>query len=294
MAAALTNRSGNAATPPAGTEAELMRPRIGLILSLTVSVAAFAAQCLSPSPAAANAAPAVEIRFTPRPPGGEWAVAETANFRIFHNETREVAEKAARLLEASRVAACAKWFGEPEPTWTPRCDVYLYATAEDYSLATNQPPQVAGHSTIDSDGDRVTSRRIDVHCDDPNMFVGVLPHETTHVVLAGRFGVHRLPHWVDEGMAVLSEPRGRIDLHLNNLPRYRRDDALYPVGELMRSSDYPDDGRRMGAFYAESVSLVEFLCRYKHKGPRVFARFLRRSAQRLRDGPGSDLRHPRL
>lgn len=93
--------------------------------------------------------------------------------------------KRPRLLEASRVAACAKWFGEPEPTWTPRCDVYLYATAEDYSLATNQPPQVAGHSTIDSDGDRVTSRRIDVHCDDPNMFVGVLPHETTHVVLAG-------------------------------------------------------------------------------------------------------------
>ena len=208
-------------------------------------------------------------------------MAETANFRIFHNETREVAEKAARLVEASRAAACDKWFGEPAPTWEPRCDVYLYATAEDYSLATHQPPQVAGHSTINADGDRVVSRRIDVHCDEPNLFVGVLPHETTHVVLAGRFGVHRLPHWVDEGMAVLSEPRGRIDLHLNNLPRYRRDGDLYPVGELMQMDQYPDDGRRIGAFYAESVSLVEFLCRYKHKGPRAFARFLRAG---LRDG----------
>jgi hypothetical protein len=53
------------------------------------------------------------------------------------------------------------------------------------------------------------------------------------------------------------------------------------VAELMQMDGYPDDGRRIGAFYAESVSLVEFLSRYKHKGPEVFARFLRDG---LRDG----------
>ena len=94
------------------------------------------------------------------------------------------------------------------------------------------------------------------------------------MVLAGRFGAEPLPHWVDEGMAVLSEPRERIDLHLHNLPRHRFDGELYPVGELMQMGQYPDDGRRIGAFYAESVSLVEFLSGYKHKGPQVFARFL--------------------
>ena len=47
----------------------------------------------------------------------------------------------------------------------------------------------------------------------------------------------------------------------------------------MQMDQYPDDGRRIGAFYAESVSLVEFLCRYKHKG-----RGLRRSCAGLLDG----------
>ena len=49
----------------------------------------------------------------------------------------------------------------------------------------------------------------------------------------------------------------------------------------MQMDQYPRDGRRIGAFYAESVSLVEFLSGYEHKGPQVFARFLRDG---LRDG----------
>ena len=110
-----------------------------------------------------------------------------------------------------------------------------------------------------------------MHCDDPSAFVAILPHETTHVVLAGRFGDRRLPHWADEGMAVLSEPRERVELHLHNLPRHRRDDELFPVAELMQMDDYPD-GRRIGPFYAESVSLVSFLS--SRKGPAAFAHFL--------------------
>ena len=255
-----------------------MRSWTRFVLSLMLSIAAPAALPLS---ALHAAAPEVEVRHTAARSGEGWSVAETANFRIFHNQSREVAEKAARLLEATRSAASKKWFGEPAPTWNPPCDVYLYDTAEDYSLATHQPPQVAGHTTVRRERGRVVSRRIDVHCDDPNVFVGVLPHEATHAVLAGRFGDRDLPHWVDEGMAVLSEPRGRVDLHLQNLPRHRFAGELYPVGELLQMDQYPDDGRRIGAFYAESVSLVEFLSHYQRKGPEVFARFLRDG---LRDG----------
>ena len=61
------------------------------------------------------------------------------------------------------------------------------------------------------------------------MFIGVLPHEATHVVFAGRFGDRMLPHWADEGMAVLSEPRERIDLHLHNLPQHRVNGELFPL-----------------------------------------------------------------
>ena len=41
---------------------------------------------------------------------------------------------------------------------------------------------------------------MDLHCDDANMLVGVLPHETTHVVLAGRFGRHLVPRGSDQGV----------------------------------------------------------------------------------------------
>jgi hypothetical protein len=121
------------------------------------------------------------------------------------------------------------------------------------------------------EGSRVISRRIDVHCDDPNMCVGVLPHEVTHVVLAGHFPA-ALPRWADEGMAVLSEPRERIDRHLRNLPMHAEQGQLFHLGQLiMFDQKYPDP-QLIGPFYAQSVSLVEYLSQLR--GPKVFAQFM--------------------
>jgi hypothetical protein len=220
-----------------------------------------------------DAPAAVEVKHTARQAGQSWAVAETPNFRIFHNQSPELAEKAARLAEAARAAATKKWFGDAGLNWDPRCDVYLYATAQDYSKDRGVSADLPGHSTIQRErgSDHVFGRRIDLHCDDKNMLVGVLPHETTHVVLAGRFGPRDVPRWADEGMAVLSEPRDRIDLHLRNLPRHRSAGELFATGKLMRMNDYPEDRRLIGPFYAESVSLVEFLSK---DNPQVFSQFL--------------------
>jgi hypothetical protein len=118
----------------------------------------------------------------------------------------------------------------------------------------------------------VVVRRIDLRCDDPNLLVAVLPHETTHVVLAGQFGDIPVPRWADEGMAVLSEPRDRVERHLQNLTRCRQDGHLLGLRRLMQLENYPDP-QYLGAFYAQSVSLVDYLA--ADKGPQVFARFLR-------------------
>jgi hypothetical protein len=215
---------------------------------------------------------AIAVRHQPRGAGG-WAVAETVHFRVLHNQSRELAERVARIAESTRAAMTYKWFGDDGGTWNPRCDIFVHATGDDYSRANPGVPATSpGHSTIKTEGERVLVRRIDLHCDDPNMLPGVLPHETTHVVLAGRFGDKPVPRWADEGMAVLSEPRDRIERHLRNLPMHRRDRQLFSVGQLVQMNDYPDP-RYVGAFYAESVSVVEFLS--NEKGPRVFAQFLR-------------------
>ena len=212
---------------------------------------------------------AVEVKHTPRQ-GDRWGMAETMHFRVMHLQSREVGEKVARVAEAARLASARKWLGEPLAAWPTRCDIYVYNTAEDYARARNQSPQCPGHSTMPMEGDRVLSRRIDVHCDDPNYAIGVLPHEVTHVVLAGRFP-GPLPRWADEGMAVLSEPRDRVERHLRNLPNHAQQEQLFNIGQLMQLDNYPEPAR-VGAFYAQSVSLVDYLTNLR--GPVVFSQFL--------------------
>lgn len=208
-----------------------------------------------------------------------WQVAETTNFRVFHNQSRELAEKAAQVAERTRADVHRKWFSEPADTWGLKCDLYLHATGADYSRATGVPAGSPGHSTLRSEGPRMLVRRIDLHCDNPDMLTAVLPHEATHVVLAGKFGEQPLPRWADEGMAVLTEPREKIERHLRTLSQHRQERQLFALRELMeqtyyqpRQDQYPDP-RRIGPFYAQSVSLVEYLASLK--GPQVFSQFLR-------------------
>lgn len=213
----------------------------------------------------------VAVKHTPRH-GNGWAMAETANFRFFHALGEEEIEKLARVAESTRVVMNRKWFGDDGADWSPRCDVYVHATSAAYAKATGAPAAAPGHSTLSLDAGRVVSRRIDLRADNPNLAAADLPHETTHVVLAGGFGKHHVPRWADEGMAVLSEPRERVDLHFQNLSVYDREGTVFRLGELMQMGDYPE-ARRISAFYSQSVSVVGFLC--QKKDPVTFTRFLR-------------------
>lgn len=223
------------------------------------------------APGAGDAGPAIQVRHGERTADG-WSIAESANFRIYHNQPRDSVERAAEAAERARVEMSRKWLGDVDPTWSPRCDLYLHATGQDYSRATSVPASSPGHSTLRTEGSRVVFRRIDLHCDDPNLLTAVLPHETTHVVLAGKFGDQPVPRWADEGMAVLAEPRDRVERYLRNLPRHRADGQLFALHQLLQLNDYPEP-RRVGAFYAQSVSLVEFLA--GERGPLTFTRFVR-------------------
>jgi hypothetical protein len=207
-----------------------------------------------------------------------WYIAETENFRIFHNQPRDLVHKVALAAEQTRLAMNRKWFGSAGEAWNPKCSLYLHDDGKQYARSTGVPANSPGHSRIETEGERVVSRRIDVHCDNPTMLKAVLPHETTHVVVAGKFGKGPVPRWADEGMAVLTEPADKIALHLKNLARFQKDGQLFSTRELMQLSDYPQP-RRVGVFYAQSVSLVDYLT--KKRGAVVFSQFLREA---LRDG----------
>jgi hypothetical protein len=206
-----------------------------------------------------------------------WFVGETANFLVYHVQSPDLARKTAEIAEQTRTRMYNKWFGRVASDWNPKCQIFLYPTSQDYCRATGVPGGSPGHSSFNLDGGRVMGRQIDLHCEDPdNMLSAVLPHETTHVVLAGNFGDHVVPRWVDEGVAVLTEPHEKVLRHLVKLPGFYRNRQLLEVGQLLRMDDYPDP-RYVDAFYAESVSVVEFLS--KEKGEQTFTQFVREGLQ---------------
>lgn len=212
-----------------------------------------------------------------------WLVSETANFRIFHKQDEAFAERVAGVAERTRLEMARKWFGSEAPVWTPRCELIVYPTGDDYRRMTGTRPfDSPGHAHIHSDKDneaRIVARWLHMRLDVSHMLETVLPHETTHVVLAGRFGAFKVPRWADEGIAVLSEPTYKIQQHHQNLVRAQQDGMLFGLKELMILENYPTEPRRISAFYAQSVALVEFLS--SQRGPTVFTTFVRDG---LRDG----------
>jgi hypothetical protein len=200
-----------------------------------------------------------------------WSVAESDNFRVFHKQDRELAEKVAQVAEQTRCEMGRKWFGE-DGEWPARCDLYLHPTAPDYSRATGKPANWTAHSTINLEGGRVVLRRIDLRGDDAELLSASLPHEATHVVLAGHFGTRHVPRWADEGMALLSEPGPKLDGYRRKLAEAREDGLLLPVRDLMMREEYPAPGRAF-AFYLQSVSVTDYLVR-QPGGPQAFTRFV--------------------
>ena len=136
-----------------------------------------------------------------------WQVLETDHFRVFHADPA-LARKAAEAAEAVRAEQTDKW-GSParEAGWSPRCDLYLYPTPQEFARMTGQPETSPGFSTMSINGDRVIARRVNLRADHPQLLTAILPHEVTHVVLADLFIQQQIPRWADEGMAVLAEPR---------------------------------------------------------------------------------------
>ncbi len=199
-----------------------------------------------------------------------WSMVESANFRVFHKQENALAGRVLQVAEQTRTRMQQKWFGASNETWDPKCDIYLHPTAQDYTRATGQANS-PGHSYVRKEARRAIVRLIELHTDEADLLAAILPHEATHVVLLSEFGLQMLPRWADEGMAVLSEPAERVARHRANLARCQQDNQLLPVKDLLQLDQYPSP-RFIRAFYAESVSVVEYLV--NQRGPTEFTLFL--------------------
>jgi hypothetical protein len=201
-----------------------------------------------------------------------WEVIDTPSFRVRFRGTREVAEAVAQAAEAQRKAIFERWSGPPAGAWSPRCEISLHPTADEYARATGKPAQGTGHAVVRLSNAAASERKVELRADDPGAVANALPRELTHVVLADLFPHSPPPRWAEEGMAVLAGSPEEVDRYSRTLPRCARTGELLPVATLLEMKDFPA-AERITGFYCASVTLVEYLV--KLGGERNFTIFLR-------------------
>lgn len=200
------------------------------------------------------------IRHVPEPCNA-WYVSESPHFRIYHRDV-SLAEHVLRLAEHVHAMNSWFWFGElVPPHWESPCEIYLHPNADSFSRATNVAPGVSAFSTIAydrNDAHRVLSRRMDVRADAADLLTRLVPHETTHISLAGRFGPRPLPRWADEGLALLAEPEEIHHAYRHKVYAAAPRGQLIPLAQLLTREDYSPQ-LDLQVFYGQSLLLVEYL-----------------------------------
>ncbi len=138
-------------------------------------------------------------------------------------------------------------------TWDNRCKIYIYPSQEAYEKNTGQPHW--SEASVN-----VRDKIINTYFQEQDFYESLLPHELGHVVFRQYVGVNiHLPLWLDEGVACMQEQSRSRRLALAR--KLLGSNAFIPLDKLMGQGG----GMRLrdiispGPFYAESLSLVDFL-----------------------------------
>jgi hypothetical protein len=135
-------------------------------------------------------------------------------------------------------------------------------------------PTACGFSTLTHDSHtsgRIVARRIDLNAQAPDLLTRIVPHETTHIALAGRFGDRPLPRWADEALAILAEPAEFRQHYREQARRACQQKVALPIETLITLEDYPAQFQP-AIFYGQSLLLIEYLL--QHKGRWNLVHFL--------------------
>lgn len=170
----------------------------------------------------------------------------TANFAVTA-PTMEIARQIGEAAEQNRKELARLWLGKELPAWSEPCPVRVRSTDEP-----------TGSATEFAFDNGVVSRKMFLEGPLDRIFADLLPHEITHTILAEWRG-QPVPRWADEGAAMLSESAVSRAKHEQVMERLLRTGRPLPLTELLRRLDYPRDPKDVVTFYAQSLSLTDFL-----------------------------------
>ena len=207
-----------------------------------------------------------------------WQVLETANFRILSYGSRPVDAEVGQDCERLREALCAKWQADRGAGWAPKCDVVLHPNDASYlrEVGAGATSTVAS-SLVDHKAGSICLRRVRR----PFAAIALANGRFTARINArnsGRLFRRQVGSTVDRrrGRAAGRPGRKAIAPQSRN-GRRLADRSAFRVVELLTLEDYPAS-HRWGAFYGQSLSLVEYLT--KQRSTDDFIRFVQLSFDR--------------
>jgi hypothetical protein len=162
-------------------------------------------------------------------------------------------------------------------TWDERVKIILFPDQKSFVLSTGQPLWATGYT--DRDAYLLNARSIVTYKQEHAFYDGLLPHEISHLILHDFIQrKEAIPLWFDEGVAQLAEEHKSEVARQIMFILVGREQHI-PIETLMVWDIRQEkDPHKVKIFYAQSLSMVEFLV--DHYGNAAFSRLCRN----LRDG----------
>lgn len=172
---------------------------------------------------------------------------QTANFEVTA-ESSHLAQEIAQEAERCRTVLSRHWLDSPLTNWGFCCRIHVQS----------RKTEGTGWTTYKFRGETVTRADIRLQGPKDQLLEYVLPHELCHAVLVMAMG-KPMPRWADEGAAMLSESESQKLRQRLLVEQLVRAGKVIPIAELLRIDEYPNDDSELHAFYAQSLTLSEFL-----------------------------------
>lgn len=145
-------------------------------------------------------------------------------------------------------------------TWEERVKIFIFPDQQAFMQSTGQQSWSRGYAN--SHSLFLRSRTIVTYRQNQDFIDGLLPHEISHLILKDFVGLDAaVPLWFQEGVAQLCEANKKINADLVMRALIKRNE--YIPFDLFMGSDIrqESDNRKVAIFYAQSVSVVDFLIR---------------------------------
>src|SRR4030042_996787 len=209
------------------------------------------------------------------PREGEWEKATSTHFIVYYKKAQE--EFIRLIIDKSedyynRIAYNLGFTRFNFWLWDNRAKIYIHDNPQEFQSATGQPSWSGGCA-------QVNTKTIHSYPYAQGFTETILPHEMGHIIFREFVGYDNasIPLWLDEGVAAYQEKARHIAA--NRISREAiRTGKFINLARLSRiNQDMLEGGNLVQIFYAESLSIVDFLV--KEYGTERFVYF----CQNLRD-----------